>query len=46
MVGDVLFDQNGLALRGLAGRLGDDYFSADVGLPDIAAWRGDATRAA
>ncbi|MDA8545119.1 hypothetical protein N9L05_04885, partial [Alphaproteobacteria bacterium] len=36
MVGDVLFDQNGLALRGLAGRLGDDYFSADVGLPDIA----------
>jgi hypothetical protein len=41
MVGDVLFDQNGLALKGLAGRLGDDYFSADVGLPDIAAWRGD-----
>jgi hypothetical protein len=41
MVGDVFFDQNGIALKGLAGRLGDDYFSADVGLPDIAAWRGD-----
>lgn len=41
MVGDVLFDENGLALKGLAGRLGDDYFSADINLLDIMAWRGD-----
>ena len=41
MVGDVLFNQDGLALKGLAGRLGDDYFSADIGLPDITMQRGD-----
>jgi hypothetical protein len=41
MVGDVSFDDAGLSLQGLAGRLGDDYFSADVSLPDIALQQGD-----
>jgi hypothetical protein len=41
LVGDVLLNQDGLALKGLAGRLGDDYFSADISLPDINGRQGD-----
>ncbi|MBL71537.1 MAG: hypothetical protein CML95_08390 [Rhodobiaceae bacterium] len=39
LVGDVKFNDDGLVLNGLAGRLGDDYFSAQITLPDLSAQR-------
>lgn len=35
LVGDVVFDGAGLALNGLAGRIGNDYLSADITLPNL-----------
>ncbi len=39
LVGDVKFNDDGLALNGFAGRLGDDYFSSQIKLPDLSAQR-------
>ena len=39
LVGDVKINDDGLALNGLAGRLGDDYFSSQIKLPDLSAQR-------
>ena len=39
LVGDVKFNDDGLVLNGLAGRLGDDYFSSQIKLPDLSAQR-------
>ena len=39
LVGDVNFNDDGLALNGLGGRLGDDYFSSQIILPDLSAQR-------
>lgn len=41
LVGDVTFDNNGLDLKGLAGRLGDDYFSSEIKLSDLAVQEAD-----
>lgn len=41
LVGDVALADGGLALRGLAGRIGGDYFSAEVTLPDLEAYQAD-----
>ncbi|MGI9438699.1 MAG: AsmA-like C-terminal region-containing protein [Parvibaculales bacterium] len=41
VVGDVTLAGPKLALTGLAGRIGDDYFSAEVSLPDMPAQQAD-----
>ena len=41
LVGDVALADGALVLRGLAGRIGGDYFSAEVTLPDLEAYQAD-----
>jgi hypothetical protein len=41
LVGDVALADGALALRGLAGRIGGDYFSAEIELPDLNAQQAD-----
>ena len=41
LVGDVALADGALVLRGLAGRIGGDYFSAEVTLPDLQADQAD-----